>query len=77
MAIYGKGCPHWVFLESGSFASESVLVFQFQSYSGPLVRFGRGVAVRGETLVPGAAGGQSFLLCTFGCMTYDFDLLSL
>lgn len=59
-----KGCQHWIFLDNGLLASERVPVLKFvMSWFFGLVPWWRG-EVQCETLVLGAAWGQSSLLCT-------------
>lgn len=75
LAIYSKGVFIPIFLVNGPFTSKRVLVFEFGLCPDISVSYwGMGPT----TLVPGAAGGQSSLLCVCpGCVTYGLDLLSL
>lgn len=73
-----KGRQHRIVLKNEPFASGRVLFkvrFWFFGFAGG---GGGGGRRWDESLVPGAAGGQSFLLCAcLGRMTCGLDLLSL
>lgn len=72
LAINGKGHQYRIFLDNGTFASESVLVFKFQLCPSPLAPLG-GAGDFGS----GCSSGSKFSpLPIFGLMTCSLGLFS-